>query len=252
MSTSGSPLRRVALTAVAASSALALAGCGVNAIPTKDQAVKARWGDVQNAYQRRSDLIPNLVNTVQAAGAQERGTLTDVQNGRSRATQMTVDPSYISDPAKLQQYQQAQGQLSQALGRLLSVTENYPQLQTNQNFLALQSQLEGTENRIAVSRKDYHDAVQDYNTTLLTFPTVIWAKTLYSSYKEAQPFSATASAQTAPTVNFNIPPAGGTASPAAAPPSGGMVPPSPAPGTAHPGTTSSTTTTSRTTTAPAN
>ena len=237
MTPSGSNMRRLILTASAGASALALAGCGVNAIPTKDEAVKARWGDVQNAYQRRSDLIPNLVATVQAAGAQERGTLVDVQNARSKATQMTVDPSYISDPAKLQQYQAAQGQLSQALGRLLSVTENYPQLQTNQNFLALQSQIEGTENRINVSRKDYNDAVQDYNTTLRTFPTVIWAKTLYGSQKIAQPFAATESAQSAPKVTFNIPPAGG----AGAPPSGAPA------AAAMPGATTTTTTTSNTT-----
>ena len=239
MTASGSPMRRWLLTGAAAGSALALAGCGVNAIPTKDEAVKARWGDVQNAYQRRSDLIPNLVQTVQAAGAQERGTLVDVQNARSKATQMTVDPSYISDPAKLQQYQQAQGQLSQALGRLLSVTENYPQLQTNQNFLALQSQLEGTENRISVARKDYNDAVQDYNTTLRTFPTVLWAKTLYGSSKPAQPFAATEAAQTAPKVTFNIPPAGGAgAPPTGAPPAAGL------PGTVTTSNTTTTTTTS--------
>ncbi len=208
-----------------------LAGCGVNSIPTQDEAVKKAWGDVQNQYQRRSDLIPNLVATVQGYAAQERGTLTDVINARAKATAVNVDASTISDPAKLQQFQQAQEQLSGSLGRLLVVTENYPDLKSNQNFLALQSQLEGTENRITVARNDYNGAVQTYNTTLRVFPTVLWAKTLYASQKPATPFAASTAAQSAPTVNFNIPSAN------SAMPGGG--------------TTRSTSSTTTTTTAPA-
>lgn len=212
---------------------IGLAGCGINSIPTQDEAVKKAWGDVQSQYQRRSDLIPNLVATVQGAAANERGTLTDVINARASATQVKVDASTINDPAKIQQFAQAQNNLGGALSRLLVVTENYPDLKTNQNFLALQSQLEGTENRITVARNDYNGAVQTYNTTLRTFPTVFWAKTLYASQKEATPFAGTAAAQTAPTVSFNIPPAGGNT---AAMPGGG--------------TSKSTSTSTTTTTAP--
>ncbi|HEY1836464.1 MAG TPA: LemA family protein [Rhizomicrobium sp.] len=181
---------------------LVLAGCGVNAIPTQDEQVKAAWGDVQNQYQRRADLIPNLVATVQGYAQQEKAVLVDVIKARASATQVKVDASTISDPAKFQQFQQAQDQLSGVLGRLMVISERYPDLKSNQNFLALQSQLEGTENRIAIARRDYNEAVRQYNTTLRTFPTVIWAKTLYSGQKEALPFVATASAQSAPTVSF--------------------------------------------------
>ncbi|HVP84085.1 MAG TPA: LemA family protein [Rhizomicrobium sp.] len=182
-----------------------LAGCGINTIPTKDEQVKAAWGDVQNQYQRRSDLIPNLVSTVQGYAQQERTVLTDVVKARASATQVKVDASTITDPEKFKQFQAAQDQLSGVLGRLLAITENYPDLKSNQNFLALQSQLEGTENRIAVSRRDYNEAVRQYNTELRTFPGVIWAATLYRSQKEAQPFTASAEAQTAPKVSFPPP-----------------------------------------------
>jgi LemA protein len=181
---------------------LYLAGCGINDIPTKDEQVKAAWGDVQNQYQRRADLVPNLVATVQGYAQQEKTVLVDVVKARASATQVKVDASTITDPAKFKQYQAAQDQLSGVLGRLLAITENYPDLKSNQNFLALQSQLEGTENRIAISRRDYNEAVRQYNTTLRTFPAIIWAKTIYSSQKEALPFTATAAAQTAPTVSF--------------------------------------------------
>jgi LemA protein len=184
---------------------LALAGCGVNSIPTKDEAVKARMGDVQAAYQRRSDLIPNLVATVQGYAAQEKSVLTAVTEARANATHVSIDASTITDPAAFQRFQQAQDQLSGVLGRLLAITENYPDLKSNQNFLALQSQLEGTENRIEIARRDYNAAVQDYNTELRTFPGVIWASTLYKSQKPAQQFAASAAAQSAPVVNFNNP-----------------------------------------------
>ena len=199
--------------------ALTLAGCGVNSIPTKDQAVKAALANVQAAYQRRSDLIPNLVATVQGYANQEKSVLEAVTQARARATSVTIDASQISDPAAFERFQQAQAQLSGALGRLLAVSENYPDLKSNANFLALQSQLEGTENRIEIARRDYNAAVQDYNTELVTIPGSIWAATVYKSYKQATPFSATAAAQTAPTVNFNT--------------SG---PPAPAPQAAQPGT----------------
>jgi LemA protein len=181
---------------------VALAGCGVNAIPTKDEAVKAAWGEVQNQYQRRADLVPNLVATVQGYAAQEKSVLVQVTQARAQATHVSVDASTISDPQKFAQFQAAQNQLSGVLGRLMAISERYPDLKSNQNFLALQSQLEGTENRISIARRDYNEAVRDYNTTLRTFPTVIWASTLYRSQKPAIPFAATEPAQTAPKVSF--------------------------------------------------
>ncbi|RZJ02811.1 MAG: LemA family protein [Brevundimonas sp.] len=203
----------------------AVAGCGINAIPTKEEAAKARWADVQSQYQRRSDLIPNLVATVQGAAIAERTTLTQVIQARAAATGVTVTPDTLSDPAAFQRYQAAQGQLSQALSRLMLVVERYPDIKSNQNFIALQSQLEGTENRIAVSRRDYNEAVRDYNTSLRTFPTVIWAKTIHGGSQPMQLFTATETAQTAPNVNFDAlnpaaQPGGGApaVAPGAAPP----------------------------------
>ena len=197
---------------------LALAGCGVNTIPTKDQAVKARWADVQAAYQRRSDLIPNLANTVAAYAKQEQTVLTQVTQARASATQVKVDASTITDPAKFAEFQQAQDKLSGVLGRLMAISENYPELKSNQNFLALQSQLEGTENRIEISRRDYNGAVQEYNTELVTIPGSIWAATFYKSYKQATPFAASAAAQSAPTVFPNAQSAAPPAAPQAAQP----------------------------------
>src|SRR6266567_126046 len=159
---------------------LLVAGCGYNTIPTLEEQVKARWGDVQNQYQRRADLIPNLVATVQGYAKQEKDVLTSVVEARAKATQVKVDASQLSDPDKLKQFQDAQNQLSGALGRLLAITENYPDLKSNANFLALQSQLEGTENRISVARRDYIEAVRAYNTSLRTFPTLIWANMVFS------------------------------------------------------------------------
>lgn len=203
-----------------------VAGCGYNTIPAQQEAAKTAWADVQSQYQRRADLIPNLVSTVQGAAIQERTTLTQVTEARARATGVTVSPETLNDPAAFQRYQAAQGELSQALSRLLMVVENYPQLQANQNFLALQSQLEGTENRIAIARRDYNAAVQSYNTSLRTFPTLIWAKTLQSDAEPMLLFSATPEAQTAPTVSFDgLTPGtpGGTAPPVAP----GTTPPAP-------------------------
>jgi LemA protein len=206
---------RIGLMAAALAAAISLAGCGYNSIPTKEQQAKAAWAEVQTQYQRRSDLIPNLVNTVQGYAAQERGVLVDVTNARARATQVQVNASTLTDPQAFQQYQQAQDRLSGVLGRLMSINEKYPNLKSDQNFMALQSQLEGTENRIAVARRDYNQAVQAYNTELVTLPGVIWAKTLQSSYKPMNLFAASDQAQSAPTVNFNIAPPGGAAAPSA-------------------------------------
>ena len=169
---------------------LALAGCGVNTIPTKEEAAKAAWAQVENQYQRRADLIPNLVATVQGAAKQEQATLTAVIDARAKATQVTVDPTKLSDPAVMEQYQAAQGNLSSALGRLLVSVEKYPELKSNEGFLQLQSQLEGTENRITIARQDYNTAVQDYNTTIRTFPDIIGAKVIHGA-KPMIPYQAT-------------------------------------------------------------
>ena len=164
---------------------LLLSGCGVNNIPTYDESAKAKWWDVQNQYQRRADLIPNLVETVKGYAAQEREVLTQV-----------------TDPAKFKEYQDAQNALTGALGRLLVTVERYPELKSNQNFLALQSQLEGSENRISVARRDYIDSVRAYNTELKTFPGVIWASTLYRSYKPMETFTVAEDVTKPPTVKF--------------------------------------------------
>ncbi|WP_353223615.1 LemA family protein [Salinisphaera hydrothermalis] len=180
-----------------------LAGCGVNTIPRDNQAVKAAWAQVQNEYQRRADLIPNLVSTVKGYAKQERETLTAVTQARAKATSIQVDASTIDNPDKLKRYLSVQDHLSGALGRLLAVSERYPDLKSNQNFLALQSQLEGTENRIAVARRDYIQAVQKYNTDLVTFPGRIWHWLLYSDMKPHANFKASApNAEQAPKVSF--------------------------------------------------
>ncbi len=180
----------------------ALSSCGYNNIPTLEEQAKAKWADVQNNYQRRADLIPNLVATVQGYAKQEKDVLTSVVEARAKATQVKIDASQLSDPEKLKQFQDAQNQLSGALGRLLAVSENYPDLKSNQNFLALQSQLEGTENRITVARRDYIEAVRAYNTELKTFPGVLWASTFFRSNKPMAEFAANDNAQTPPQVKF--------------------------------------------------
>jgi LemA protein len=181
---------------------LGLSGCGYNTIPTLEEQAKARWADVQNQYQRRADLIPNLVATVQGYAKQEKDVLTSVIEARAKATSIRVDASQLTDPEKVKQFQDAQNQLSGALGRLLAVSEAYPDLKSNQNFLALQSQLEGTENRIAVARRDYIEAVREYNLSLRTFPTMIWAKTVFAGNKPMAEFTASDAAQTPPQVKF--------------------------------------------------
>src|SRR3954464_2958019 len=181
---------------------LTVSACGYNTIPTAEEQAKAKWADVQNNYQRRADLIPNLVATVQGYAKQEREVLTAVVEARAKATQVKIDASQLTDPEKLKQFQDAQNQLTGALGRLLAISENYPDLKSNQNFLALQSQLEGTENRIAVARRDYIEAVRVYNTALRTFPGLLWAATVFRSSKPMAEFTASETSQTPPQVKF--------------------------------------------------
>ena len=181
---------------------LLVSGCGINTIPTYEEQAKAKWSDVQNQYQRRADLIPNLVETVKGYAQQERTVLEAVINARARATSIQVNAATITDPDAFKKFQDAQTQLSGALGRLIAVSENYPDLKSNQNFLALQSQLEGTENRIAVARRDYIEAVRLYNTELRTFPGVIWASTLYKGNKPMQEFTVAEDVGRPPQVRF--------------------------------------------------
>ena len=181
---------------------VALSACGYNTIPTLEEQAKAQWGNVQNQYQRRADLIPNLVATVQGYAAQEKSVLTSVIEARAKATQIKVDASDLTDPAKIKAFQDAQNQLTGALGRLLAVSEKYPDLKSNANFLALQSQLENTENGIAVTRRDYIDAVRAYNLSLRTFPTLLWAKTFFLGNKPMAEFTAGEGSEKPPQVKF--------------------------------------------------
>ncbi len=183
--------------------ALALNGCGINNIPTYDEAVNGRWSEVQNQYKRRADLVPNLVSTVEGFAAQEKDVLTEVTEARTRVSQMNISPEMLSDPAAFQQFQQNQGALSSALQRLMVVVEAYPDLKSNENFLALQQQLEGTENRISVARRDYIGAVQTYNTELRTIPGRWWRRFMYSDMQPKENFSVDEADTVNPTVNFN-------------------------------------------------
>src|SRR5438046_585752 len=209
---------------------LLIGGCGVagsyNRLVGLQQKVDQSWAQVQNVYQRRADLIPNLVNTVQGAANFEKSTLTEVTNARASVgrVQMTVDPNKApTDAAKLQEFQQAQGQLSAALSRLLLVSERYPELRATQNFQNLQAQLEGTENRISVERGNFNGAVQDYNVAVRTFPTNLFAGMF--GFQPRPFFQSQPGAERPPTVNFNFgtspapPPAGPPAATAAATPS---------------------------------
>ena len=180
---------------------VALAGCGVNAIPTAEEAVNAQYANLQSAYQRRADLIPNLQAVVKGAAASERGILVDVIEARSKATSVQLTPGDLSDPAKVQQFQAAQGQLGQSIGRLLVNVEKYPELKSQSTFATFQAQIEGTENRINVERIKYNEAVQAYNTRIRTFPDAIGAKVIYGA-KPKVAFQAEAGAETAPTVDF--------------------------------------------------
>jgi len=191
---------RIALTGMAL--AFSLSACGINNVPTLEEQAKAAWSEVQNQYQRRADLIPNLVETVKGFAQQEREVLTQVTEARARATQVQVDASTVTDPEKFRQFQEAQNQLSGALGRLLATVERYPELKSNANFLALQSQLEGTENRIAVARRDYISAVQAYNTELRTVPGRCIAAVVYPEAKPMETFTSTPGSERPPQVKF--------------------------------------------------
>lgn len=179
-----------------------LAGCGYNTIPTAEENAKAAWSEVLNQYQRRADLIPNLVETVKGYASHEKDVLEGVVEARAKATQVTVTPETLSDPNAFKTFQENQSSLTSALSRLLAVVENYPDLKANQNFLALQAQLEGTENRIAVARRDYIQAVKDYNLTLRTFPSVLWATFWFRSNQPFQNFTVAEDKMDAPKVNF--------------------------------------------------
>ncbi|GGB03064.1 LemA family protein [Brucella endophytica] len=182
-----------------------LSACGFNVIPTQEEQVKAAWSQVLNQYQRRADLIPNLVATVQGYATHEQKTFTDVVEARAKATQATIQlpPDALSNPELFKQFEQNQANLTGALGRLMAVAENYPDLKANQNFLALQSQLEGTENRIAVARRDYIEAVRVYNTSLQTLPTMLWRLIWFRDKKPLPTFTISEQAQQAPKVQFN-------------------------------------------------
>lgn len=182
--------------------AAALSGCGINNIPTYDEQVKAAWSQVLNQYQRRADLVPNLVNTVKGFAAQEKQVLTEVVEARAKVAQMNLPSDVLTNPQAFRAFQENQEALSSALSRLLVVVERYPELKSNQNFLALQSQLEGTENRIAVARRDYIAAVARYNTEIRTFPGRIWKAVLYSDAEVKENFTVASEVQQAPEVKF--------------------------------------------------
>ncbi|WP_026362980.1 LemA family protein [Methylopila sp. M107] len=197
------PFRRLLALGALLVATLSLAGCGaINRVPTLEEAAKARWSEVQNQYQRRADLIPNLVETVKGFARQEEKVLTEVVEARANATKVTIDASKLTDPEAVKKFQEAQQQLSGALGRLLAVSENYPDLKSNANFLALQSQLEGTENRIAVARRDYIGAVQAYNTELRTIPGRWIASWFYPEAKPLATFESAQENQAPPKVTF--------------------------------------------------
>jgi LemA protein len=180
-----------------------LAGCGVNNVPSYQENMKAKWSEVQNQYQRRADLIPNLVETVKGFAAQEKDVLTSVVEARAKATSIQIPADIVNNPEAFKKFQDAQAELSGALGRLIAVSEAYPDLKSNQNFLALQSQLEGTENRIGIARRDYIEAVQVYNTELRTIPGRWWASWFYPDAKVAETFTADDSLKNPPKVEFN-------------------------------------------------
>ena len=192
-------IRRLGL--VAPLAAFSLAGCGINSVPTAEEQVNAKWGDLQADYQRRADLIPNLVATVKGYAQQEKSVLTEVTEARASATRVQLNASDLSDPAKVQAFNEAQSRLTQAIIPLQRLQEAYPDLKSNANFMALQDQLEGTENRIEIARRDYNESVRQYNTLVRTFPTAIGAKVFYGA-KPKVPFEAAGAAQNAPTVTF--------------------------------------------------
>jgi LemA protein len=187
---------------IVAVAGILLAGCGINTIPTLQERAKAAWSEVLNQYQRRADLIPNLVETVKGYASQESKVLTEVVEARAKATQVQLPPDILTNPEAFKKFQEVQGQLSGALARLLAVVENYPDLKSNQNFLALQSQLEGTENRIAIARRDYITTVKDYNTELRTIPGRWWRALLYPDAELMQNFTVSEETTKVPEVKF--------------------------------------------------
>ena len=195
---------RVAPFAVLIAATLALSGCGINTIPTYEQDAKAKWSEIQNQYKRRADLIPNLVESVKGFADQEKSVLTGVTEARAKATQAQINlpPDILTNPEAMKKFAEAQNQLTGALRQLLVVSERYPDIKSGQNFLALQSQLEGTENRIAIARRDYIQSVQRYNTELNTFPGRIWRSILYSSAKDLATFEVPEKEQETPKVDF--------------------------------------------------
>ena len=195
--------RRLAFALMTPIAAVSLAGCGINSVPTAEENAKAKWADVQANFQRRANLIPNLVSTVQGAAASERAILNEVTNARAGANQVTLTPEQLTDPAAVRRYQDAQGQVSVALGRLVALQEQYPQLQSQGNFATLMSQLEGTENRITISIRDYNEAVRAYNTTIRTFPDSIGANIIHGAEPMTPYQAVTPGAEVAPTVNFD-------------------------------------------------
>ena len=188
--------------AFAATAALSLAACGINSVPAAEEEAKAKWADVEAQFQRRANLIPNLAEVAKGAAENERSILTEVTEARARATSVNVTAEDLGDPAKMEQFAAAQGQLSQGLGRLLASFEAYPQIQSNQNFIALQSQLEGTENRIAVAIRDYNEAVRKYNTTIRTFPDTIGANIIHGAEPLVPYAAVTEGAETAPQLDM--------------------------------------------------
>jgi LemA protein len=188
--------------ALAATAALSLSACGINSVPAAEEQAKAKWADVEAQFQRRANLVPNLAEVARGAAESERAILTEVTNARARATSVNISADDLDDPAMMEQFAAAQGQLSQGLGRLLASFEAYPQIQSNQNFIALQSQLEGTENRIAVALRDYNEAVRQYNTTIRTFPDSIGANIIHGAQPLVPYKAATEGAEVAPTLNM--------------------------------------------------
>jgi LemA protein len=181
---------------------LALTGCGINTIPTYEQNAKAAWAEVLNQYKRRADLVPNLVESVKGFAEQEKSVLTQVTEARAKATNVQIPSDILTNPEAMKRFQDAQNNLGGALRQLLVVSERYPDIKSGQNFLALQSQLEGTENRIAIARRDYINSVRAYNTEISTFPGRIWKSILYSGAKEMATFDIPAEEQKAPRVDF--------------------------------------------------
>jgi LemA protein len=195
-------LRKLVILGIVISAIFLLSGCGYNTLVQMDEKVNQAWAQVENQYQRRADLIPNLVKTVQGYANFEKSVLVEVTELRSKVGQIKLSPEDLSDEQKFKQFQEAQDRLSGALSRLLVVVENYPQLKANENFLALQTQLEGTENRISVERKKFNEAVQEYNTSIRRFPTLITAKLF--GFKEKQYFKSVPGTERAPDVNFDF------------------------------------------------